>query len=204
MYRWKNPQHKYLLLSDGLCPMYAQCCCYRVSFRGFVNVHYSFSFNVSVKEGFIWMKSHLRSDSSSVRPLTPNSFSASSNMVFVSIIRPNWSGSDQLYRTILGENLDTPSIAHQNFYRVNNNNNNFLHTKWREESGQIPLRWRVWCMSCHFNTGCVIGMIKLSENRRSLTPVSAPHLSCYMTRRFHLLTLERLQYLELMDSSIAI
>lgn len=68
--------------------------------------------------------------------------------------------------------------------------NNFLKKKKKSKgSGKIPLRCCVCCVSCHFITGCVLSMIKLIETRRTLSPGSALHLSCYMTLSPHPLTL---------------
>lgn len=61
----------------------------------------------------------------------------------------------------------------------------FLHGKG---SGQTPLRWCVLCVLPFHHRMCFkYGQI---ENRRTLSPGSARHLSCYMTPSFHPLTLE--------------
>lgn len=71
MYRWKNPRHKFLLLLDGQCPMYARTVLQYFCFGGFIDLIFFMSLNdfisISQERKGLCMKSHLRSDSSSVR-----------------------------------------------------------------------------------------------------------------------------------------
>lgn len=73
MYRWKNPQHKFLLLLGGQC---IGNCVYLFFFllrvlKMYILFFFTYFLSMPQERKGFCMKSHLRSDSSSVRCLTP-------------------------------------------------------------------------------------------------------------------------------------
>lgn len=71
----------------------------------FVMCPNDFNFFQCLRKGKVFEWSHICAAIAQVLGVNPPIlFSGSSNMVFVSISRPNWNGSDQLNHTVLGEN----------------------------------------------------------------------------------------------------
>lgn len=106
-------------MDSARCMHSTRCCDYHFYFSGFYRyiffhiVSKLFIFSMSQeRKGFGW--SHICAAIAQVLGVNPPIlFFGSSNMIFVSISRPNWNGFDQLYHTNLGENW-YPCLSHLN------------------------------------------------------------------------------------------